>query len=356
MKKPCTVLIIFIMMFGVIIQTGCSDRKYISSRSSSQKITIGFSIDNLQQERWYIDKDTFVKEAEKLDADVIVNVAYNNADTQISQVKDMVAKGIDVLVIIPYDCRKAAVAVNYAKKNGVKVIAYDRLVLNADVDLYASFDNEKVGTLQANAMIKAVSKGNYVIINGPSTDYNTVMINKGIMDVLNKYIKAGQIKIVKQIVTKDWSADEASDSIAKLLKDDTHIDAIIAENDTLAAGAIDALAEYHLISSVPVVGMDADIAACQRVVEEQQLMTVYKPISKLATAAADVAVKLAKNEKVTFSEKINDGKYDVPYLKIEPLAVDKENMYSTVIKDGFHTVEEVYMNVPKSQWPEDKNK
>lgn len=350
-KKPCTKLVTSILMLGIIFLTGCSAPKSTSTQNSSKKITIGFSMDNLQQERWYTDKNTFVNEAKKLNADVIVDVAYNNSDTQLSQVKNMVAKGIDVLVIIPYDCHKAAAAVNYAKKNGVKVISYDRLVLNADADLYISFDNEKVGNLQASEMTKAVSKGNYVIINGPPTDYNTVMINKGIMNGLNPYIKTGQIKIIKQIVTKDWTVDEAYESIANLLKDDAHIDAIIAENDTLAAGAIDALSEYHLISSVPVAGMDADIAACQRIVEGQQFLTVYKPISKLATSAADIAVELAKNEKLTFNEKISDGKYDIPYYKIEPMAVNKDNMYSTVIKIGFHTVDEVYMNIPKSKWP-----
>lgn len=348
-RKVCTILAGSTIIFGILLQTGCASKR-VSTPKSNHKITIGFSMDTLKEERWYKDQDNFVKESKKLNANVIVDVAYESASEQINQVKDMISKGIDVLVIIPHDATSAATAVSLAKKSGVKVISYDRLVLNANVDLYISFDNEKVGELQASSMVKAAPQGNYVIIDGPSSDHNTIMITKGIMEILNPYVKKGKIKIVKQMEATDWMSDEAHDCMTKLLQNGVRINAVIAENDGLAGGVIDALSESQLVPEVPVVGMDADLSACQRVVEGQQLMTVYKPIDKLAVTAADIAVKMAKGDKISVDSKINDGKYNVPYYKIQPIAVYKSNMNSTVIKDGFHSMSEVYMNIPKSEW------
>jgi D-xylose transport system substrate-binding protein len=333
----------------MIFQNGCTGSHNITPKKG--KITIGFSMDTLQQERWFTDRADFVTDAENLGANVIVDVANDSDAEQLSQVTDMLKSGINVLVIIPHDANAAASSVELAKKYGVKVISYDRLVLNADVNLYISFDNVKVGELEARAMLNAVPKGNYVIVNGPAGDYNSIMINKGIKSVLNPAIKSGKIKIVKEISTTDWLADDASDCIQKMLCDGILINAVIAENDSLAGGVINTLSENQMITKVPVDGMDADLAACQRVVEGQQLMTVYKPINILAKYAAQFAVKLAKGENINVTGKISDGKYNVPYFIIQPEAVTKDNMISTVVKDKFHKISEVYMNVPQSDWP-----
>jgi D-xylose transport system substrate-binding protein len=346
-KKVC---LLFIALLVMMLQFGCTPRQ-VTSAAPKKRLLIGFSMDTLKEERWYRDKTDFEEAVKKQGADVIVSIDYDNSDKQLEQVKQMVSQGIDVLVIIPHDLDKAASAVSYAKQHGVKVISYDRLVRNADVDLYISFDNEKVGKLQASAITQRVGKGNYVIINGPSSDYNTVMIDQGMMSVLNPYIDSGKIKIAKEVEAYDWMADEAYSCIISLHNEGVKMDAVIAENDALAGGAIDALSECQMIPSVPVAGMDADLAACQRVVEGQQYMTVYKPIHKLASLSAEIAVKMARNEAISTTDRISDGTKDVPYIKIEPIAVTKDNMVSTVIQDGFHTMEEVYMNVPKTQWP-----
>ena len=348
LKKGCVLLLIPVILATFLL--GCSFGTSASSRPKERPL-IGFSMDTLKEERWYKDQVGFVDEIKKQNADVLVSIDYDNAQKQIEQVKQMVSKGIDVLVIIPHDAKSAATAVSYAKQNGVKVIAYDRLVLNADVDLYISFDNVKVGELQAEAMVKRVSSGNYVIVNGPSTDNNTVMIDQGMMNVLNPYISSGKIQIVKKMEAYDWMADIAHSCIIGLRNEGVKINAVIAENDALAGGAIDALSESQLIPAVPVAGMDADLAACQRVVEGQQYMTVYKPVHTLAVTAADIAVKMAKKQKINVPDQISSGTKKVPYYKIEPVAVFKDNMTSTVIRDGFHTKNEVYMNIPQSQWP-----
>jgi D-xylose transport system substrate-binding protein len=349
-KKIFAILLASVYVAGTLFLVGCAETQ--GHPHKGEKITIGFSMDTLKEERWYTDRDEFVAKAKQLDANVIVDVAYDDADEQLKQVKSLIEQDIDLLVIIPHDANSAAAAVAMAKKAGIKVISYDRLIRNANVDLYISFDNVKVGELQAQAMIKAVPKGSYVIVDGPATDYNTVMIDQGIMNVLKPYIDNKQITIAKEFSSADWMADEASDGINKFLQDSGKIDAVIAENDSLAGGVINTLSEYHLVPHVPVVGMDADLSACQRVVEGQQLMTVYKPIYKLAIAAADFAVKMARGEDIGVTEKINDGKYNVPYFAITPEAVDKSNMVDTVINDSFHKMSEVYLNVPKSEWPQ----
>jgi D-xylose transport system substrate-binding protein len=349
-EKVFATLIISSVIISTIFQCGCTT-KQIKNHTNDGKIVIGFSMDTLKEERWYKDRDGFVADAKSLGASVIVNIAYDSDAVQLKQVKDMLDKGIDVLVIIPHDAQNAASCVALAKRYGVKVISYDRLVRNAGADLYISFDNEKVGELMAKTMIAAVPQGNYVIVDGPASDYNSIMINQGIRAVLNPYINSGKINIAKEMATTDWMADEASSFIQTLLKNNTKIDAVIAENDSLAGGVITTLSQYQMIPDVPVVGMDADLAACQRVVMNLQLMTVYKPINQLTHTAAQFAVMMAKGEDINVSGRISDGKYSVPYYMIEPVAVNKDNMVNTVIKDGFHMMSEVYMNIPESNWP-----
>lgn len=329
--------------------SACSSARE-TTRKPGDPYTIGFSMATLNEERWYADRDEFLACAREKGATVITEVAYNDSAEQVRQVRGMIDQGIDVLVIIPCDATAACEAVTAAKTAGVKVISYDRLVLNANVDLYISFDNVKVGQMLATEILKAAPKGNYVIVNGPATDYNAKMINDGIKSVLAPHIENKDVRIVKEFAT-NWSADEAYNGMDKLLTDSAKIDAVIAENDSLAGGVIHTLAQYHLVPAVPVVGMDADLAACQRVAEGQQLMTVYKPIRLLASAAADFAAEMAYGKSVEANDTINDGKYYVPFYKITPVIVNSGNLTDTVIRDGFHTVSEVYMNVPKDKWP-----
>lgn len=349
LKRPTAILINLTLVLSFIFCNSCSPTSVKTKKKSNSQIKIGFSMDTLKEERWYKDQQSFEEEIKKKNANVITKISFDSSSDQLKNVKELVSYGIDVLVIIPHDAVSAAEAVNYAKKRGIRVISYDRLTLNTNIDLYISFDNEQVGVLQADAMVKAVPEGNYVIIKGPSYDYNTTLIYKGIMKVLTPYVKSGKIKVVKVAEATDWLADEAQSCISMLLQDGVRINGVIAENDGLAGGAISALAERQLVPEVAVTGMDADLSACQRIVEGQQLMTVYKPIDKLAHTAADIAIDMAKGETPKANSKISNGKYTIPYYKINPIAVYKNNMNDTVIKDKFHSSEDIYMNIAKSE-------
>jgi D-xylose transport system substrate-binding protein len=194
-----------------------------------------------------------------------------------------------------------------------------------------------------------------VLIGGSQTDNNAVLLMEGQMSVLQPAVDKGQIKIVTKQYAREWLASEALRIMEDALtKNSNDIQAVVASNDGTAGGAISALPP-QLVGKVLVTGQDAALDAVQRVVEGKQTMTIYKPIQPLAFSAVDSAMKLAKGEKVDAKDKINNGKIDVPSLLFEPMVLDKNNVTQTVIKDGYHKLEEVYKNVPKDQWPKQVN-
>lgn len=314
--------------------------------SGEKPIKIGFSLGTLKEERWIKDRDILMAKVKELGADILVQNANNDDQDQLKQVRYLLEQDIDVLVLVPNDLKKAAAAVELAKSQGVKVISYDRLVLNSNVDLYISFDNVMVGELMAKYITNAVSEGNILIINGAKSDHNTKMIKEGYDKILQPKVNKGEMSIICEEWAPNWMKEYAFMVTDELLQAGKDIDAVIAGNDGLASGIIEALSEHRMAGRIVVVGQDADLAACQRVVEGTQLMTVYKPIEKLADVTAQLAVKLAKGEDIHTENYIFNGKYNIPYYVLKPIAVDKNNMDSTIIKDGFHLKGEVYRNIP----------
>jgi D-xylose transport system substrate-binding protein len=171
------------------------------------------------------------------------------------------------------------------------------------------------------------------------------------MQVLKPAIDRGDIKVVSDQFAKEWKAEEAHRITEDALtKTSNNIQAIVASNDGTAGGACSALPP-DLVGKVVVTGQDAALDAVQRIAQGEQTMTIYKPIQPLAFAAVDSALKLARGEKLDAKDKINNGKLDVPSILFEPIVVDKTNIVSTVIKDGYQKMEDVYKNVPRDQWP-----
>lgn len=314
-------------------------------KPKDEKIKIGFSMDTLQEERWLRDRDLFKKSVEALGAEVEILAANGDDALQISQAERLISQGVDLLVIVPHNAEATAAIVHKAHLAGIKVIAYDRLVKNADIDLYVSFDNEKVGELQGEAITKLVPKGNYVYIGGAMTDNNALLFKKGVFNVLQPLIDNGDIKIVYDQWTKDWTPANALANMEAALKaNGNQIDAVIAANDATAGGVIQALQAHGLAGKVPVAGQDAELAAAQRIIEGTQTMTVYKPIQSLTEKVAQLAVKIAKGEIIDAKQKVNNGKIEVPSVLLQPIAVDRSNIDETIIADGFHSRADVYKN------------
>jgi len=313
-----------------------------SSLVRRKPVVIGFSMGTTREERWFKDRDLFIQRAQELGAGVIVTLSDYDAAKQILQIENLVSQGVDVIVVIPADSEKIKSAIDEANKAGVKVIAYDRLITNSKIDLYISFDNVKVGDLEASSVLAATSRGNFAYIGGSPTDNNASLLKEGTMNLLSPKIANGDINLVIDTFIPDWKPEEAYKMIKEYLSSGKKLDAVIAANDGLASGVIQALREKGLDGKVSVSGQDAELSATQRIIAGTQMATVYKPIKSLAYKAAEIAVTLANDQVPETNSSINNGEIDVPSYFLEPILVDKTNMIETIIKDGYHTYNEVY--------------
>ncbi len=292
------------------------------------------------------DKPLFEAKVEELapGSEILYSNANQDAALQQSQADAAITNGAQVLVLDPVDSASAASIVTKANSAKIPVISYDRLIMNAPVDFYISFDNEKVGTLQGQALLdRLTADGNagktIVMINGSPTDNNATLFKKGAHSVLD-----GKVKIGAEYDTPDWSPDKAQDqmdqAITKLGKDG--FVGVLAANDGTAGGAIAAMKGAGIDPSTrPTTGQDAELAAIQRIILGEQYMTVYKAIKLEAEAAATLAVALAKGEDPPADlamSTVNNGSGDIPSVLLPPVAVNKDNIKDTVIADGFWTV------------------
>ncbi len=345
MKKSSIItLLLFLFM---LLLAGCKKEEGAAEEKGiiDHKLQIGLSFDSFVIERWQRDRDVFVSTAQELGAEVNVQNANGDINEQIDQIEYLIKKKVDVIVLVAGDADKLGEVLKKAKSEGIAVIAYDRLVYNADVDLYISFDNEEVGKLMAKTMVDRMPPGsNIVTIFGPTSDNNVILAEKGFNSVLEK----SDINVVYSIYAKNWIAEKAFEAVNTALSMYPDINGVMCGNDNLATEAVRALSENRLAGKVVVTGQDADLAACQRIVEGTQTMTVYKPVDQLAKAAAEYAVMLAKKKGLDVGVTINDGTYEVPYVKLEPVAVTKDNIYHTVIEGGFQLEDEVYLNVARN--------
>lgn len=334
-----------------VFVAGCQEEAKLPEKSvfkedetvqDQEPLKIGFAMDTLKEERWLKDRELFEQAIESRGLEVEIAAANGDDALQIAQAEEMIQEGIDLLVIVPHNAEATAAIVHKAHGAGIKVIAYDRLVKNAEIDLYVSFDNEQVGKLQAEEMLKLVPEGNYVYIGGAPTDNNAHLLKKGVFDVLQPAIERGDVHIIYDEWTEDWAPEQAFAHMLEALEiNGNQIDAVIAANDATAGGAIEALAQAELAGGIPVAGQDAELAAVQRIVDGTQTMTVYKPIQQLSERVAALAVDLAKGNAIEPTASINNGKSEVPSVLLEPIAVDIRNLESTVFADHFHSAEEI---------------
>lgn len=335
-----------LLLTGLVTLAACvktNNEKAEKEPVEEDTIKIGICFDSYVIERWQHDRDIFVSTCEGLGAKVNVQNANGDVNQQREQIEYFIDKKIDALVIIPIDSEAISDVVLKARDSGIKIISYDRMVKNANVNLYISFDNEKVGRLMAEALIKAgLPNKKVLMICGSPKDNNVSLVNKGFRSVMAN----GNISILDMYYADNWKAELAASYIYNNIDVVKKADAIMFGNDDLATQGINALSEKRLIDKIKVVGQDADLVACQRIVEGTQLMTVYKPVDMLAKQAAEYAIKLIQGEVIKNKETVYDGKYYVPYIALEPIAVNKENMDKVIINSGFHLKEDVYLNVP----------
>lgn len=339
--KSCGQGLLLILL--VTAAAGCSSGE---ERTAEDRLPrIGFSLDSLVVERWKRDVEAFTRAAADLGAEVRLEVADQDLEVQLGQVRKLVSQGIDVLVVVPNDALGLSPVLREVRARGIPVVSYDRLAREAEVDLYISFDNREVGRKMAESLIKAVPAGNYLVINGARSDDNALQLNKGVYAALTPLMQSGRIRLVKEIWPLSWDSEEVRIQMEFFLSQSTEVDAVIAGNDMLAEAAIAVLTENRLASRVRVAGQDAELAACQRIAEGVQYSTIYKPVEELALKAAAFSVMLARGEPLGVHTTIFDGRKEVPYINLEPRLVTRELLEATVIQDGYHRAEDVYRNV-----------
>lgn len=330
-----------------VFMVGCREAvaqvdKEAGREEGDTPLQIGLSIDSFVIERWIRDRDVFVSTAKELGAEVNVQNANGDVNEQIEQIKYFIKKRMDVIVVVAGDSEALSDVMKKAKEAGIKTVSYDRLIKNAGSDIYISFDNEEVGRLMAKSLNQKIPEGGKVfMIQGPQTDNNVRLIRNGFDLEINK-----NLEVVYENNCDGWIAENAYNYAKEALEAHPDVKGIMCGNDDLATQVFRALSEDRLAGKVYLVGQDGDLMACQRIMEGTQTMTAFKYVEEEARLGAEYAVKLGRGEPLEGVKKtIYDGTYEVPYLELSPVAVNKENMDDVIIKGGFHSKEDVYLNV-----------
>ena len=355
MKLRISLVILSLILSALI---GLSLARHSDSHgdvAENDQLLIGLSMDTLKEARWQRDRDLFTARAEALGASVLVQSANSDDTRQIQDIQALLSNHVDVLVIIPHNGKAMAKAVRMAHEADTPVIAYDRLITDCDLDLYISFDNLRVGEMQAQYLVDTLPKhrkSRIVRIYGAKTDHNAFLFKQGQDNVLAPHIAGGRIEVVHEDWAENWKPENAKKiTNAAITNHGATFDAILATNDGTAGGAIQALLEEGLSGKIAVTGQDAELVACQRIAAGTQAMSIYKPIKNLANKVAEVAVELAGGEPIIARHAVHNGKIDVPAVMLEVTVITRENLRETVIADQFHSHEDVYRNVPERERP-----
>ena len=325
-----------------------------TSIASAETIKIGVSFATLQEARWQRDRENMEAEAEKLGCELLVQSANGDAQLQNSQCENLITQGVDALVVIAQDGSTASAIIESAHEAGIKVVAHDRLISDCDLDYYVTFDCYEVGRIQGQYALDNAPTGNYFLISGSPTDNNAHLMRQGQLDVLQPAIDAGDIKIVVDQWCNGWSAEEALQYTEDgLSANDNDVACVLTSNDGTVGAAIQALTEQGLAGKVVVTGLDAELAACQRVVEGTQGMTVYRSFALCDNTAIDIAYMCATGADPAESFELvgtANGKIDVPSVML----TDPAYMYAAtadrmadIIADGWLAEEDIYKNVSK---------
>jgi ABC-type xylose transport system, periplasmic component len=295
--------------------------------------------------RYLVEKEVFISKVEELGGKVYFRSADNDEEKQNQQFNDLLKEGIDILVLDPVNRFRGAEMVRKAHEKGIKVISYDRLVANCDVDALVTFDAKAIGRQMASYALTRIPSGNYIILGGDGSDVNALMIEEAIEKALSTSVTSGNVKILFKALIERYASDECENLTLKCLKL-THKkpDVIITASDAMAQGVLNAFLKENFTGSVLLTGQNAELFACKNIVEGKQAMTIYKPVKKMAAATAELAVKVSKGTQFRDFCKwtINNGSTNVPTWLFDVMTVDASNIKSTVIADGYYTEKEVY--------------
>ncbi|MFM8553359.1 MAG: substrate-binding domain-containing protein [Acidimicrobiales bacterium] len=338
---------------GALALTACGGSDDSSSESTAAAggdgCTVGVSWNNYQEERWAKWDEPAIKAAiEAAGGTYISNDAKSSAETQATNLENLISQGAKALIVLAQDGTAIKPAVASAIEAGVPVVAYDRLIEEPKA-LYLTFDNKGVGKMEAEEVFKRVPKGNYVIIKGSKTDANSDFLREGYEEVIGAAVAAGDIKIVSETYTDNWDPKNAQATMEQVLTaEGNKVDAVLAENDGMAGGAIAALEAQGLAGKVAVSGQDAEQAAINRVALGTQSLTVWKDARELGKAAGEAAVALCSNGDAAAISGAGPfttpGGNSISSIFLAPKPVTQDNL-GDVIDAGWTTKENVCQGV-----------
>lgn len=317
--------------------------------AGSDGCTVGVSWNNYQEERWAKWDEPALKAAiEAGGGTYISNDAKSSAETQASNVENLVTQGADVVIVLAQDGTAIKPAVAATIAGGVPVIAYDRLIEDENA-LYLTFDNVGVGRIEAEAIFALVPEGRYVIIKGNSADANADFLREGYEQVIGEAVASGAIEIVSETYTDNWDPAIAQATMEQVLTaEGNDIDAVLAENDGMAGGVIAALDAQGLAGEIPVSGQDAELAALNRVAKGTQTLTVWKDARVLGTTAGEAAIALCANPDASAvagtSPFTTPGGVTVAANLLTPQPIDQSNL-DLVVDAGWISVEDLCADV-----------
>ena len=326
-------------IFGLLIlplfALGCGNR---------EDVKIGFLYSDPTY-RFVLESEYFAERARELGAEVIVMSGEKNEVIQYERALEMIEAGVDYLAIIPVNANTANAIVREAKSAGVQVMSYTRLIPDSDLDVFIASDNFGSGAAVVNFAISKVPRGNYILMGGDKFDRNGVELQSAIDSLLAPKVKSGDINILYRTYTETWDRSYAAFELDQFLNNSSELpDVILSAYDGMSQAMIEVLEEHNLVGKVIMTGQDAELKSIKYIVEGKQHFTLSHPYKQIAYKAAEIAVKMARGERLDKSEiiYINNGFKEVPTVQIGSIPVTRENIDEVIIKGGVYTRAEVY--------------
>lgn len=303
---------------------------------------IGLLLHDLEG-RWFTDIEFLEKHAKEAGYELVIKNAEGNENLQLAQANELVEEGVGVILVVAVNQNTAAGIVRTAHDNHIKVIAYDRIIINSDLDYLISYEYKEIGRMIAEYAYSKVPNGNYVMLWGDASDNNARLMREGQEEFLQSYVTSGDIHLVYRTFTDGWSDVVAIQKMQKVVDYSAEpIDVVMASNDNIGLAALKVFNDNNLKIPTVITGQDATLDACKSILKGGQTMSIYKSTNKMAFEAIKLATDIVEDRKVNqVKGLVNNNRKDVPTLFLSPVVVDKTNILRTVVDDGLYSEEEL---------------
>lgn len=323
-------LIVVLLILGTYFHKGVCAQK--------DSTHIGFILSDLYSERWHNDMHFFKEKINQFGGKVTFIDCFNSAEEQINAAKNLVNQNVDCIVIVPINSRDTSV-VSIANEANIPIVSYDRYIYSSRVDLCVTFNSHKVGQMMAEKVVGSLKEGNILYVGGPSSDYNSALVRKGVFSILRDYKDRYRIKSLK---TNDWNEMIAYLSIQEFISEEGYVpDAIICASDELTKGALLAVEEKGLLGKVLLTGQDGNLEICHQILKKNVLMSVYKSNKQLAYSAAESVMKMLKGDELKSDESINNIFMEVSSELNDPQLITENNVVEIMTSEGVYTQEQL---------------